>query len=554
MRLIVLIILSLAASSFAVAQEKPLPELGRVGVDMNQQRPLSLRDALSMALQNNKDIEVARENVRIAEFDLLGAKGAYDPHFSTSAFYERVESPVSSFLSGGQNGSTIDTGYTGTARLEGESPFLGGNYRFNFSSIRRTTNNQFTALSPQYPTELTFNYTQPLLRGLKIDNSRRQIEIAKKNLSLSDAQFRQRAIDTITNVQRAYWDLVFALRSLKVQQDAVSVARTQLEHNKRLVNEGQLAPIDIVAAEAQISTYEQNVFSAVEEVSRTENNLKNLIAENQKAVIWTESLVPTDAVDLTAPAVSLPDALKIAMENRPELQQSNLAGEINAINQRYFKDQTKPDVDLVGTYGITGLAGSISSNVVNPFTASSLLVRQRVDQLSALAGLDPLPVIPPQTFSPDLLGGFNQSLQNLLANRYGTFRIGVQINLPLRNRTAEAELGKTLVEGERIVTQREQLEQTIQVDVRNALQAMRSSEARLRAAVATRQANEQQFASEQRKLDAGQSTTFLVLERQTALTEARAMELKAQTDLNKAIADLQRATGNSLRVNSIVVR
>jgi HAE1 family hydrophobic/amphiphilic exporter-1 len=538
----------------AVAQEKPSPELGRVGVDMNQQRPLSLRDALSMALQNNKDIEVARENVRIAEFDLLGAKGAYDPHFSTSAFYERVESPVSSFLSGGQNGSTIDTGYTGTARLEGESPFLGGNYRFNFSSIRRVTNNQFTALSPQYPTEATFTYTQPLWRGLKIDNSRRQIEIAKKNLSLSDAQFRQRAIDTITNVQRAYWDLVFALRSLQVQRDAVTVARTQLEHNKRLVNEGQLAPIDVVAAEAQISTYEQNVFSAIEEVSRTENNLKNLIAENQKAAIWTESLVPTDPVDLTAPVVSLPDALKTAMENRPELQQSHLAGEINAINQRFFKDQTKPDVDLVGTYGITGLAGTISSNVVNPFTASNLLVRQRVDQLSMLAGLDPLPVIPPQTFSPDLLGGLGQSFQNLLANRYGTFRIGVQVNLPLRNRTAEAELGKSLVEGERIVTQREQLEQTIQVDVRNALQSLRSAESRLRAAIATRQANEQQFASEQRKLDAGQSTTFLVLERQTALTEARAMELKAQTDLNKAIADLQRATGNSLQVNSIVVR
>jgi HAE1 family hydrophobic/amphiphilic exporter-1 len=191
---------------------------------------------------------------------------------------------------------------------------------------------------------------------------------------------------------------------------------------------------------------------------------------------------------------------------------------------------------------------------VNPFTASNLLVRQRVDQLSMLAGLDPLPVIPPQTFSPDLLGGLGQSFQNLLANRYGTFRIGVQVNLPLRNRTAEAELGKSLVEGERIVTQREQLEQTIQVDVRNALQSLRSAESRLRAAIATRQANEQQFASEQRKLDAGQSTTFLVLERQTALTEARAMELKAQTDLNKAIADLQRATGNSLQVNSIVVR
>jgi HAE1 family hydrophobic/amphiphilic exporter-1 len=153
-----------------------------------------------------------------------------------------------------------------------------------------------------------------------------------------------------------------------------------------------------------------------------------------------------------------------------------------------------------------------------------------------------------------LLGGYQQSLQNLLANRYNNFRVGVQISLPLRNRTAEAQLGRSLVESERIATQREQLEQTIQVEVRNALQAMRSSEARLRAAVATREANEQQFASEQRKLDSGQSTVFLVLERQTALTTARGMELKAQTDLNKAVADLQRATGNALSINSIVVR
>jgi len=536
------------------APQKPMPELNRVGVDMNQQRPLALREALAMALENNKDIEVARENVRIAEFDLLGAQGAYDPRFTTQAFYERIESPISSFLAGGQNGSTIQSDYTGTARLEGQTPVLGGNYRLDFSSVKLNTNNQFTALNPQFPTSLTVSYTQPLWRGLKIDQTRRQIQIARKNLSLTDAQFRQRAIDTITNVQRAYWDLVFALRSLQVQRDAVSVARTQLEHNKRLVNEGQLAPIDVVAAEAQISTYEQRVFGALEEVSRAENNLKNMIAKDQKAPLWAESIVPTDSVDLAVPEVSLPDALKTAMENRPELQQSDVLKEINQIDQRFFKNQTKPAVDLVGTYGVTGLAGTVSSNIVNPLTQSSVQLRQRVDELSTLAGLDPLPVIPPQQFSQDLVGGYGQSLQNLLANRYGTFRVGVQISLPLRNRTAEANLGRTLVEGERIGTQREQLEQTIQVDVRNALQAVRSSEARLRAAVATREANEQQFSSEQRKLDAGQSTVFLVLERQTALTEARGLELKAQTDLNKAIADLQRATGNSLNVNSIVVR
>jgi outer membrane protein len=536
------------------APQKPMPDLNRVGVDMNRQRPLTLRDALSMALANNKDIEVARENVRIAEFDLLGAHGAYDPRFSMSSFYERIENPISSFLSGGQNGSTIQSDYAGSVRLEGQSPKLGGSYRLDFSSIRLTTNNEFVALNPQYPTSMSFTYTQPLWRGLKIDNSRRQIEIARKNLSLTDAQFRQRAIDTITNVQRAYWDLVFALRSLQVQRDAVTVAQTQLTHNKRLVQEGQLAPIDIVAAEAQISTYEQGVFSALEEVSRSENYLKHLIAENQSSPMWMESIVPSDPVDLQVPSVSLPDALQTAKENRPELQQANVVKEINEIDERFFKNQTKPAVDLVGTYGINGLAGAVSTAGVNPFTASSLQVRQRVDELSAIAGLDPLPIVPPQTFSPDLLGGYGQSLQNLLANRYSNFRVGVQISLPLRNRTAEAQLGRSLVEGERIATQREQLEQAIQVDVRNALQSMRSAEARLRAAVATREANEQQFASEQRKLDAGQSTTFLVLERQTALTNARGLELKAQTDLNKAIADLQRATGNALSVNSIVVK
>jgi HAE1 family hydrophobic/amphiphilic exporter-1 len=252
-------------------------------------------------------------------------------------------------------------------------------------------------------------------------------------------------------------------------------------------------------------------------------------------------------VDLSVPQIALPDALKTAMDNRPELQQSEVLREINQIDQRYYKDQTKPAIDVIGTYGSTGLAGSVATGI-NPLSASSQLVRDRVDQLSTLANLQALPITPPTTFSPNLIGSYGQSIENLLANRYNNFKVGVQVNFPLRNRTAEAQLGRSLVEGQQITTQREQLEQTIQVEVRNSLQAVRSAETRLRSAVAT------QFASEQRKLDAGQSTVFLVLERQNALTTAKGMELKAQTDLNKAIADLQKATGNSLSVNSIVVR
>ncbi len=530
-----------------------LPELGRVGVDMDQQRPLSVREALKMALENNKDIEVARENVKIAEFDLLGSRGAYDPRLSTQSYYERISTPSSSFLSGGANGAVTQADYTGTLRLEGLAPKGGGSYRLDFSSVRSTTNNAFTALNPLYPTALTFNFTQPLVRGLRFDNPRRQIEIARKNLSLTDAQFRQRAIETITNVQRAYWDLVFALRNLQIQRDALQDARSQLEHNKRLVNEGVLAPIDVVSVEAQVAALDQSVYSALEDVSRTENGLKNLIAVNRDAPLWNVSIVPTDSVDLAPPQISLPEAMKLAIENRPELQQSNVAQEINQIDQRYYRDQTKPEVDLTGSYGMVGSAGALSGGA-NPFTASSAELRDRVNQLLGLAQLPLLTPQPPQTIVPFLVGGYGQSLDNLLLNRFNNFRVGVSINLPLRNRTAEAQLGRSLVEGQRVATQRQQLEQTIQVDVRNALQVVRSAEARLRAAAAERTASEQQYESEKRKLDAGQSTVFLVLQRQTELTTARGNELRAQTDLNKAIADLQRATGNALTVNSIVMR
>jgi len=540
------------APDFHPAQ-KPLPELGRVGVDLDRQKPLSVREALALALENNKDIEVARDNVKIAEFDFTAARGVYDPRLISSSYYEHLTSPISSFLSGGSNGATTLSDYTATARLEGLTPKLGGSYRLDFSSVRLTSNNSFTALNPQYPTALTFSYTQPLLRGLKFDSNRRQIEIARKNLSLTDAQFRQRAIETITSVQRAYWDLVFALRNLQVQRDAGRDSRLQLEHNQRLVNEGALAPIDVVAAEAQLASFEQTLFSSLEEVSRSENNLKNLIAVNRQSDLWNQSIIPTDPVDLVSPDISLPEAMRAAMENRPELQQSNVAREINQIDQKYFREQTKPAIDVVGSYGLVGLAGT-SSGGVNPLTSSSTQLRDAVNRLLINAGFDRLPDVPAQTISPDLLGGYDQSLQNLLSNRFNNFRVGVQINLPLRNRTAQAQLGRSLVEGERIATQREQLEQTIQVDVRNSLQQVRSAEARLRSAGIARQASEQQYQSEQRKLDAGQSTVFLVLERQTALTTARGNELRAQTDLNKAIADLQRATGNALTTNSIVVR
>jgi len=539
------------ADSFRANAAKPLPALSRVGVDANEQRPLTLREAIAMALRNNKDIEVARDTVSIAEADLLSARGAYDPRFSAQSYYEKIKTPAASFLSGAS--AAVETAdVTATTRLEGLVPKSGGNYRLDFSSVRATSNSLFTALNPQYPTALTFTFTQPLMRGRRIDLPRRQIAVAKKNLSLTDAQFRQRAIEVITNVQRSYWDLVFALRNLQIQRNAVSDARTQLDHNRRLVAEGSLAPIDVVAAETQVANFEQAEFTALEDVNRAENNLKNLIAENQQSPLWNASVVPTDDVDLALPQISLPDAMKAATENRQELKQSDLAREINQLDQKLYRDQTKPQIDLVGSYGMVGNAGTVTTTT-SPFTASSDQLRARVSQLSLLAGLQQLVAPPATTISPELIGAYGQSLANLGSNQFNNFRVGVSISLPLRNRTAAGQLGHALIEGKRIATQREQLEQLIQVDVRNALQSLTTAEARLRSAAVARVSAEQQYESEKRKLDAGQSTVFFLLERQTALATARGNELRAQTDLNKAIAELQRATGNSLAANNVSV-
>ena len=538
------------AADYRADAKRALPPLTRVGVDMAEQQPLTLREAIAFALRNNKDIEVARDNVKIAEFDLLTARGSYDPRFSAQTYFERIKTPATNVLSGAATVQTDDL--TATTRFEGLTPKYGGAYRVDFSSIRLTSNSTFNVLNPSYPTALTFSYTQPLWRGLRFDLPRRQIEVARKNLSLTDAQFRQRAIEVITSVQRSYWDLVFALRNLQIQRDSLTDSRAQLEHNRRLVAEGTLAPIDEVAAQNQVAIFEQSEFAALEEVNRAENNLKNLIAENRQAKIWGLALIPTDQADLTLPKVSLPDAMTAALENRQELKQSDLAREINLLDQKLYRDLGKPEIDLVGSYGVVGNAGTQVTST-NPLSANNDLVRARVNELSALSGLQPLPAPPTVTIPPNLFGGYFQSLANLGSNQFNNFRVGVAISLPLRNRTAEGQLGHSLVEGRRIATQREQLEQLIQVEVRNALQSLSTSEARVRSAAIARATAEQQYESEKRKLDAGQSTVFLVLERQTSLAVARGNELRAQTDLNKAIAELQRATGNSLTANNVVV-
>jgi HAE1 family hydrophobic/amphiphilic exporter-1 len=538
------------------APQRPLPSADRVGVDVTNQAPLSLNDAIRMALKSSNDIDESRIDVQIAEFGLRAAQGAYDPVLSSESFYERQTTPTSSTIGGGgTRGSVTQTDETGSARLGGFSPWAGGAYEFDFSSTRLTTTNQNVTLNPQFPSAFTFTYTQPILRGRGFDNTRRQIEIAKKNLSLTDAQFRARAIDVISRVEQAYWDLVFSLRNLQVQIDAVKQARLQVESNQRMVAQGVLAPIDIVAAQTQVTTFEQNVYTAQASVTIAENTLKTLILPSRTEPLWARAITPITPVDLEAPRIAVETAVESALQNRPDLAQLRTSAAINDVNVRYYREQTKPQVDLVGTYTSSGLAGTFVPRTSAAPTGTTLTLLDRVNALSAIEGLAPIAATTTTTtVAPQLIGGYDQSLRNLIDQRFPTARVGVRVSIPLRNRTAEANLGSSLAQGTRVTTQIRQAEQLVEADVRNSLQAVRSAEARLQSAAASRSSAEQQYESQQRQFRAGTTTVFLVLQSQTSLLAAQANELQAQTDLNKAVSRLRQATGNTLEANNVAVR
>lgn len=525
-KLLFILITLLATTAIETLAQKETQPIERVGVNGKDATPLTLNEAIRLALQNNNDIQASRIDVEKAEHNLTASRGAYDPLMFSETYFERSSTAVTSFL-GGTTSSLHQKDFTSQVGLSGLAPKWGGSYKFDLSSTRLSSNNFFNALDPAISTRLAFSYTQPLMRGLRTDDSRRRIEIAKKNLTLTDVQFRQRATDVITRVEQAYWELVQALKNLQVQSEAVKQTRAQVETNQRQVTQGVLAPIDVVEAEAQVKLYEQNVYAAQEEVTRAENALKTLMLRDRNAELWSRALLPVTPVSLEVPRMNLPEAIATALVNRYELAELRTSTDINEIEKRFYRDQTKPQVDLTVSYSSNGVAGTLTDNENPLFPGTS----------------------PPA----DLQGGYGRALSNLLGQDNPTVRVGVRISLPLKNRTAQANLGQSLAEGRRLETVRAQAEQLIEADVRNAMQRVRSVEARTTAAMAQRVAAEQQYISEQRKFQAGMSTVFLVLQRQTDLVTARGRELETQTDLNKALADFQRATGNTFNYRNVAV-
>jgi len=553
------LLLVIAPAVFSQPEQVALPPVRpfvlppRVGIFT--QAPLKLEQALAMAVSNNKDIDSSRIDQTKARFAVLAARGAFDPHVGATAYGQKAVTPVASTISGSPTGSLLTRTWQATPQFTGSLPWWGGSYEADFASSRVTTNNTFATLLPQYPTSLNLAFTQPLWRGLRFDANRHQLEVAKKNQVLSDQQFRQRVMQVINQTEVSYWELVFASRNLEVQLEAVRLGGEQDASNRRQEQQGLLAPIDVVAAQRQLATFEINAYNAQEALTTAENALKTLILPDRSDPLWSTALIPTTPVEVSAPVLPLQDAVTAALADRPELAEARISSEVNQADTRYYRDQTKPQVDLALTRIHAGLAGAVIPPQPNPFSSIGA-VFDRVNELSSSAGLAPIPVASFSSGSlpPGLVGGYGQSLSALFASDFPTTEIQLRISMPLRNRTAEANLASSLVEGRRIADQRLQTEQAIEAAVRNAVQAMESAKAKLQAAGVARESAEQQYDSEQRQFRAGTSTLFLVQQRQTDMITARSVERRAESDLAEAIASFELSTGGVLRAHHVELR
>ncbi|MBV9927494.1 MAG: TolC family protein [Acidobacteria bacterium] len=505
----------------------PLPDLTRLGVAGDNVLALSMDDTIRRALESNNDIEVARGDVRVAEQRLRALYGVYDPVFSvTPSFDQRVTPATSVFSGAGASGRVSTKTFNFNSALSKYFETGGGAYELQFNNARTTTSATNSTLSPYYSSALTLLYTQPLLRNRSIDASRHAIRVQKKVLSQTDADFRRRTIEIISQAQGAYWNLVFALRNQQNQLESLNVSRQNLKNVEAQIAAGTMAPLDRAQVLTDIATREANLLEATQGVTTAENSLKRLLLKDSAAPEWSAQITPTDTPALDMSPVDLDGALEEARQNRPELSRLNLQKEINSIDVQYYRNQTRPEINLTGSVTSSGLAG---------------------DQVPC--GAAACPAVP-----SNYQGGYFQSLSNISDFKTREINVGVTISLPLRNRAAKANLATARVQKEQNEASYRSQEQTVAAEVRNAAQAVAIAQKRIVASRLARESAEQQLAGEQKLYNVGRSTTFLLLQRQNELTAARTNELQAETDYSKALADLQRATASTLRANNVTVQ
>ena len=491
------------------AQTKPvIPPASQQGTTV---RRMSIDDAVASALEQNLDLQVQRVNPQLRDLDIAGFRANYTPNFTTSFNLVDQSQPPSSLLSG--NTSQLTTGRStmdfGVNQL---TPWYGGSYQVQWTNGRTTTNNIFTSFDPQLTANVSANYTQPLLRNFRIDGTRQQLLVGQKNREIADTQLQQSIANTVRSVRNAFYDLMYAIGNLNVQRQSLELAQQSLKDNRARVEIGTMAPLDIVQAEAEVATREEAVILAEAAIERQQDQVRALVFNPQSPDFWTARIEPTDSVTFQPTTVDVDGAVANALSQRTDLLAAKKNIEANDVNIRYFSNQSMPDLNASVNYNAQAIGGvgllRGPSNGLQPGPITGTLERSYWDTLGVLFGGD----FPGWTFSLDL-----------------TYPVGRSPN--------EANLARARLQQSQNQRSVAALELDIATQVRDAARNVQTNAKRVDATRASRALAEKRLEAEEKKYQAGMTSSFFVLTAQRDLIVARNSELLALVQYAQSVVN-----------------
>ena len=492
---------------------------------------LTLDDAVQRALERNLDIAVQRIQPLVQDMRVAAAGAAFLP-VASSGFDFNQETMPNRFVfdGGGLRGQPIvsDRGAYDLG-IGQQVRWGGGRYDVTWDSTRSESTNIFSTFNPSFGANMTLEYTQPLLRGLRTDSRRTQLVVSRINRDISDIDLEETVVNTLADVSLAYWDLVYARAAVDVQRQAVALAEQLVQDNRVRVEVGTMAPIDVVAAQSEAAARRQLLAVAVETQRTSELALKELIVGGTSDELWNAELDPTDQPRIEATPIDLEGAIRGALDRRTDVSRARRQLDANEATVGNLRNSTLPALDLVGSYQLTGQGGPRRVPAGSSFE----------DIFGGAGGVLP--------------GGYRDALHSIANADYPVWSVQLRMSYPLGRSADRAAYERARLELQQNRTRIRRIELRIAGEVTNAALRIESIRERIEAATASRELAERQLEAEESKFEVGLSTNFFVLQSQRDLANAQDAELRAVLDYQRALIEFDRTQRASLGAAGIAV-
>lgn len=495
--------------------------------DARPQLSLSLEDAVKLALERNLDIAVQRLNPSTFDYSISNLSAGYRPTLTSTLSRQSTTNPSTQTISGAAAGTGIENLVnTYNGGIAQNIRWGGGSVALTLNNNKQSTTSLTALFNPAYNTNWSAQYTQPLLRNFKIDNTRQQLVITKLNQDISETQLQATIINTVSNVRNAYWDLVFGVQSVEVARRSVDLADQLVRDNQTRVEIGTMAPIDVVQAQSQAATQRQNLAQAEGTRRTNELALKRLLVAGTSDPNWNATLVPTDRPEFVPQSVDLQAVVRRALENRTDLQIAKKNLTVNDVTMKFLVNQTLPQADLVARYGLVGQGG--------------------VQYITSGSGIN-------RVVTGEIPGGYTDALSSLFNRNYPTWSVQLNVSYPIGTSAQEASAARARVQVSQVAAQVKQLELQVATDVTNAATNVQNNVERVQAAQAARAFAERTLEAEQSKFEVGMSTNYFVVQVQRDLATAQNNELQAVLAYRKSLVELERLQQTSLSSSNITI-